>query len=56
MGFRDWVEYRTWHVFWKTEPGNAHIKVTGHPDADLARWLDLFLHGNEGWGSVVPPL
>lgn len=54
VGWMDWVNYRTWHVFWKTRPGNPHVQVSGVPDADLAGWLGDFLRGGPGWVNTVP--
>jgi hypothetical protein len=53
-GWLEWVDYRTWHVFWKTQPGNPHIKVSGSPDADLAGWLSDFTQGSDLWDNFIP--
>ncbi len=54
LGRLDWVNYRTWHVFWKTMPGNPRIRVSGAPNADLAQWLGDFVEGNAEWKDFVP--
>ncbi len=54
LGWLDWVNYRTWHVFWKTLPGSPYVRVSGSPDADLARWLGDFVQGNAEWVDVTP--
>jgi len=54
LGRLNWVNYRAWHVFWKTRPGNPRVRVSGCPDADLARWLGDFVQGDAEWRDFVP--
>jgi len=54
VGWMEWVNYRTWQVFWKTRPGNPYVQVSGVPEANLAGWLEDFVPGDPGWVNTVP--
>jgi len=49
----DDIDYSSWHVFWKTLPGNDYVQVSGS-NTELHQWLEQLATGDTNWQDVVP--